>query len=245
MNDIINTKNTEKALSYLRKFTNKEVIIKPISDLKDPITNKPLTYLGATQEKENDIIIWLSENSPEESFVHEILHIILKYEGFPQVYVDERNLDNMSLKLRNYFSSVLDHPQVFKRMENDFDLDINSYYQLQAKQKIERFKKHDILPNNPQYYFLRQQDILICLDCFLWYNFGLEVLEIFKRKYIDAYQSCIALNKKINKIGFSNPKNVLEIFNIIKKHIINFGRHKKVDRAYIKLWQVVLAKQPK
>lgn len=253
---MIETKNTEKALSELRIFTDKPVTVRPISEMLLPGWNKPPKYLGGAVETDDEITIWLSDKCPEESFIHEVLHCILRHEGYPEISINEDYVNRKIHseywedlpRLQGYFSSTITHPEVFRRMESEFSINFDRYYNLQMMQKLDRFKKmkNDNISENLHPYVM-QQCILDSLDYFLWGDYGQKLLSEFQSMFPGAYQSCIALFNKVNKVGFSHPKKVQDSATIIKQHLIKYGERKGLDRKISNLWKaldiIILIKQ--
>jgi hypothetical protein len=252
---MIETKNAIKAIDRLRSYTTKPIIQKDIRELaSDPVYYSASSYLGATLNTPEFIIIYLSDKYPEASFVHEILHIILDYEGFPNVSINEgfarRNLPsqliNVLPKLQSNLSSTIDHPEVYRRIESDYNLDLEAYYEIEFQQKVNRFNKMiSISKSNEQYYFFRQQDILIGLDYFLWRDHGEKLLKLFRKYYPDAYSSCLSLFKKISKSGFKTPKQSYQSAKAIKMHLINYGKKMLLKKKYNDLWKALEIKLDK
>ena len=198
---MIETKNTLKVINMLRKYTDKKVFVKDIKELSnDPVFSGAASYLGATYNGPDSIIVYLNlsyQHTCEATFIHEILHIILDYEGFPNIIINEdvakilpSQFARVLPKLQSFFSSTVDHPEIFKRMESDFDLDLSLYYEIQVQQKLNRFYKSlaSDSKTNEQYYFFRQQDILIGLEYFFYpQNHKEKILKVFRESYPDAY----------------------------------------------------------
>jgi len=249
---MIETKNTLKVLDMLKRYTDKKVCIKDINELsEDPVFSNVTSYLGTTCEGPDSIIVYLNFSYPntcEATFVHEILHIILHYEGFPCIVVNEdianalpSKLSNLLPRLRNVFSSTIEHPEIFRRMNSDFDLNLASYYKTQVQQKLNRFRKS--LNNNQdkteQYYFFRQQDILVGLEYFFYpQDYKEQILSAFREFYPDAYMSCLALYNKVKRIGFNTPRSTYNSAKIIKEHIIKYGKKKSIGTLN-KVWEAL------
>ncbi|MGB0428915.1 MAG: hypothetical protein ACPGLV_00480 [Bacteroidia bacterium] len=99
-------------------------------------------YLGVTREEDHTIMIGLNEKYPEfqESvFIHEILHRILEQEGFPQIHLNHSKLKNYQPKVHWLFyylsgrlSEILDHPTIYLRMEDEYNLNLTSYFDFHA-----------------------------------------------------------------------------------------------------------------
>jgi hypothetical protein len=252
---IIQTENTLKVVGMLRKHTGKKVLIKDIKELSDdPVFSGAEFYLGATYNGPESIIVYLNlyhPNTCEATFVHEILHIILEYEGFPEIIINQAiartlppQFSRVLPKLQSFFSSTIDHPEIFKRMESEFELNLSPYYEIQVQQKLNRFQKglKTESEKNQQYYFFRQQDILIGLEYFFFpKNYKERVLQAFNRFYPDAYASCLSLYKRVRKVGFNSSKSSYQSAKMIKTHIIRYGERKKVG-IFNRMWEALEVK---
>lgn len=241
----IETENTIKALEMLRTYTDKPVVRRAINELDS-------SYLGVLDETRVSIDVYLSEKSPEESFIHEILHQILKYEGFPKVSINEDFVEDYITPLisgneqrvhyvlevlRNDFSSTIQHPEVYRRMRS-FPLDFEAYFEIEYSQKLERFQK-GIPKSNEQYYFYRQQDILIGCDYLLWGNQGKMLFKKLSEYYPDTYSSFLSLHKDIAEIGFATPKTAFQSAKLIREHIIKYGKRHGLKNKYNRLWEAL------
>lgn len=237
---MIETKNTLKVINVLRKHTDKKILVKDIKELSsDPGFSGAASYLGATYNGPDSVIVYLNLSHPhtcEATFTHEILHIILDYEGFPNIIINEdiakilpSQFVRVLPKLQSFFSSTIDHSEIFKRMESGFDLNLSLYYEIQVQQKLNRFYKslRNGSKTDEQYYFFRQQDILIGLEYFFYPQKHKEkILKIFGESYPDAYASCSSLYNKVKRVGFNTPKSGYKSAKIIKEHIIKYGERK-------------------
>jgi len=228
--------NTQLARELLAKLTDKPIIIKSLQEVANESRIQGIEgYLGATIETPDHILIALNENKPEtheNSFVHEILHKMLDYEGFPKVSVNQDyakknlppNLQVHLIKLLSFFHSVIQHPEIYKRMREDYKLDMDSYFCALLIQKRNRFDKKKSDDDQQRLIFSKQQDILDGLE-YMYYNKNQknEILRIFKDKSISAYNSCLGLHKAISKIGIHTPQSCLMVAGKIKAHIIKYG----------------------
>jgi len=170
----IKTKNTIKVLNELKKYTDKPVIQKDINDIYNNIiykhmkNNKEYNNLPAIaiveDRKEEGIYIYLSNICPEISFIHEILHQILIYEGYPDTSINTTNIalsaishapiyadKNIYIKkfmkelipslkyLQSSLTSVIHHNEIYRRLENEYELDMKEERKEMYNQKMRRF----------------------------------------------------------------------------------------------------------
>jgi len=244
----IETSNTKRAREQLQKLISKPIIVRPISELRIPGKKGPVTYLGACCEEDSAIRIWCSDKCPEATFVHEILHRILEYEGFPRVDVSEEYLTtspprfiNAVMRLRDNFSSTIEHPEVFRRMREDYKLDLPHYYHFEVKQKLHRFKVgSSITVSHPEYYFHQQQDILIGLDFYLWGNQAKVLFDVFRQVSPEAFKACEQLHGILHEVGFSTPDQMAKSAQLIHGHIIEFGHQHNLKAEFQDMWKAII-----
>jgi len=230
--------NIKKAINMLRVHSdNRQIIIDDITKL-DKYTN----YLGACTETHEKIFIYINYSFPEDIqeqvVIHEILHIILGHEGFPRVIINDnltREASPEAMKIfrymRDQFHSVIEHPQVFSREINDFDFDLDNYFNAQVEIKKDRFERRANRINDKSDYFVRQQDILIGLDYYSYPEKHRKIIQkMFRNLYPEAYKSCRNL---WGKLKFNNPQECYKSAQRIKKHIIRYGRKKKLLKTNI------------
>ena len=241
------TENVQLVISKLREIVDKPVIINDISTFKLPGRDAPVTFLGAIKQTETEITIWFSDKSPEETFVHEILHVLLDLEDWPKIQISNSlsKSDNfLSKNLQNYLKGILSsnvaHFELFNRMETDYELDLEKYYNLQYQQKIDRFNNSIINPNSPDYHFICQQDILEGINYRLWGEPGELLMEEFNLRNAGAYKSCLELYDKIYSIGFDTPELARKIAEEIKIHLIKYGQDNLLNQNFNSFWNYLL-----
>lgn len=247
---MVSTPNTEMALAALRLHTSKRVVVRPVSEFHHP--SFAGSYLGAVDESDEAINVYISELCPEQSLVHEVLHKVLDCEGFPNAWIDagfaKGALPAGMLRalpaLQAAFTSTVQHPEVFRRMEDDYDLDLDGYYALQAGQKLGRLERLSANENPVLYHFFRQEDILLCLDCLLWGGHGRKVLAYFRETFAEAHASCLELAEKVRARGFSTPGAALESALAIREHIMDYGERNLADRRLNDMWRALDVRLP-
>jgi hypothetical protein len=240
---MIERKNIQKLIKMLREHSDTREII--IDDIKK--IPRYSSYIGVCRQTSNEILIYSNygfpENIQEANIIHELLHVLLDHEGFPRVEINKNKFRNANPEakkvlsyLRDHFRSTIDHPQVFNREINEFDIDVCSYFDIQVEQKKHRFERRVEGKKDKNYYFLRQQDILIGLD---YYSFPSKhrrmIQKIFRSLYPETYKYCNTLYKKLK---FNNPNEVYTSAQKIKKDIIRYGRKKGLSKIN-KLWDAI------
>ncbi len=245
------TENTLLARERLSKFTDKPITITTVQEIAKQSGIKGIEgYFGATYEHADHIEVALNPNHPdslETSFVHELLHIMLDHEGFPSVTINKtyatahvpQQLWPGLPKLQSYFSSVLQHPEVYRRMRNEYTLDMEAYFGSLVTQKTNRFKKASTT-DQQQLLFLHQQDILDGLEYF-YYNdeHRAQILGLFKSKSPSAYQSCLGLHRSIEKIGMHTPQSCHKSAEAIKSRLIKHGAKRGLLPVFNSQWHAI------
>lgn len=230
-----------------RHSDNREIII-------DNIEKVPMyaTYLGVVSLTPDKILIYVNhdfpENIRESTVIHELLHVLLDHEGFPSIAVNEDksryaspDADRALSYIRDHFDSTIDHPQVFYREINEFDIDVDSYFDIQVKQKENRFLKgveraRTRKKKDKSYYFIRQQDILTGIDYYSYPSRHRKTIqEMFRSLYPEVFEYCDTL---YSKLKFNNPKEVFYSAQQMKKDIIIFGEKNGLSE-YNKIWDAM------
>lgn len=221
-------------IAEFAKFAN----VPELSNIVSNIAN----YLGAAKEYSDRIVVHLnfsvSESTREAVFVHEVLHIVLRYEGFPGIVTRADSIHsfppNLIPKLEfltDFFRSTVEHLRVYNRMQTDFTLDFTPYFEEEVQTRIRRFSKfpYKNSPRNAKYYYCVQQDILDGLNYYQFPEpFSQRILTVFKDTDPDGFSSCSALYGKLSKIGFSTPQQMFKCANLIKDQIVKYGERKSI-----------------
>jgi hypothetical protein len=247
---IPNTTNAETALALLATLSDKPVQVVDIQQLAAlPITSYFGAYLGANKETQSNFIVYLNQSYPERIqeavFFHEVLHLLLKYEGFPQITINlsigstcRSNLLDSLVKLRIHFASVIDHHIVFPRMRQLIGFDLSEYFDVQVNQKQVRLDRA-WEPNTVIRNFYAQQDILIGLEYFLYPEPQRScILRVFKSKNPGAYASVEDLQEKVSQTAVITPKELFDIAKQIKSHIIKYGGKKAISHLNV-MWKAL------
>jgi hypothetical protein len=251
--DILDSQSVSSAIQMLRRLSDqRKIIVKNIREM--PI---PGSYLGAVMQLEDRIDIYCDLSRPEivrqAILVHEIVHIVLSREGFPEIVVKENvssdlppQQQGLATRLRDRFKSAIDHPEVFRRMTSTFELNLDSYFDAQVDQKLRMFQSGSKGKSwrDQDYYFERQQDIMWGIE-FFWYPSKQrdQILLAFQNTHPDSHQSCLSLYSKIKGIGFQTPTSCYESAQIMKSHIISYGENRKTG-AFNRMWEALHVRRP-
>jgi hypothetical protein len=237
---MIDTKNVCRAIDLLRGFSDQRKII--VQDIQ--VMPIPGSYLGGTIQQEDRIEIYCDMSYPESVreavIVHEILHKILGHEGFPEVLVNETMSGGLLprqkqsvLMLRSRFKSAIDHPEIFRRITSEFELDTSAYFDAQVQQKIRMFKSgsQSRVKEQQERSFQYQQAIMSGIE-FFWYPNAHRhrILSVFRDLHPDPYRSCLSLYEKVKETGFGTPVSCYKSACTVKSHIIEYGESRTIGR---------------
>ncbi len=224
------TDNTILAKEKLAKLTSKEVIVLSLDQLSEILNDKSfINYFGMAYETSSNILIGLNSHKPhtyESTFVHEILHIILKYEGYPNIVItdisDKSPLYNVIFRLRNNFHSTIEHPIVYYRMSSEFTLNMQDYFSSLFDQKINRFKRK--IPSD-QKIFYYQQDLLDSIEYhFYEKDYAAKLLNKIKKRDFLLYKFSHKIIKNYPSPSSASPSEISNIFHFIKDMIKYYGK---------------------
>jgi hypothetical protein len=112
-----------------------------------PLTRKKLApFRYATRDTEH-IVVEKGPQADSHSIVHELIHAILMAEGYHWI---RGNLDHF---LMSALSNELQHPEVFRRMEEEYKLDMAPYWEgwpAKLQHGLEGMRRER---SNPQWWF--------------------------------------------------------------------------------------------
>ena len=114
-------------------------------------------------------------------------------------------------------------------MRQDYNLDMERYFESLLEQKVSRFSKKNA-GNEQESIFSNQQDILDGLEYFYYdADYRTQVLSCFRDNSESAYNSCLQLRTKIEKTGMHTPHSCLKSGKKIKAHIIKYGGKRNLN----------------
>lgn len=248
----IETDNTRKVINKLRQYIDKPIEVKDLAELASQGAAYAVNYLGSAKEYLNKIEVHLNLTKPEDVreavFVHEVLHIVLHHEGFPGIatradlvrFLSPSDAQALE-KLRNRFSSTIDHLQIYKRMITEFNLNFDLYFDALVQAKIRRFGKFssNTPVKNAKYYFYVQQNILDGLDYYQYPDpYSQRILTIFRETCSEGFASCLALHEKTEKVGYSTAPLAYRCADLVRNQIIKYG-HKKGVGMFNQFWSAL------
>jgi len=223
----------QKIISMLReKGEKREIIINNISNLNIKNTSALLGGIKYFENKKGSITVSLntkfSENIQTAVFHHELLHLISAYEGWPMVRfhgnktVLTQNEREYLVTFQKELASIFQHPYVYSRMINDFELDYETYFDTQVQLKKNLLTKS--IKKYANSVEKTQEDIFKAID---YYHYPeknkKEILDFYRQVNYPAYKINRSLSKKTK---FDTPMAVKKSFNLVKKEVIKLGRKK-------------------
>jgi hypothetical protein len=229
------TENTKKAIENLSELTDKPIILTTLEE-EARATNLPyiVNFLGATREEEGGFIIALNDKEPdthESTFVHEVTHIIIRYLRYPEIMLDEAYVHKYIPSIHHplishvisSFTSCIEHPEVYRQMSINYDLDMEAYFQTLFKRKLQlldSFTYSSLLER----VFLTQQTILDCIE----YHYYSQTVknDIFRKVEEvspDAYQIACQLIDGLADNWSHSPEAFTEAARFILNRVIQVG----------------------
>jgi hypothetical protein len=229
---MIHTDKTKKAQDKLINLTKKEISIISTQEFATRF-NVPLVkdFLGVYYYFDNKHIIAVNYNKPEtieSSFVHECCHAIMKHEKYSEFeykYFETDTLEfiNTLKFITSILTSAIQHPKVYRMMEEDFNIDMNIYFEGIIFQKNERLEKQPTISNQnlDHKIFLIQQNIIDGLE-YLYYplKYKNDILKKLMTICPNSYDYLKGLEKA--KLDFmtlkSHKKSSQDFLDKIKKY---------------------------
>jgi len=229
------TENTKKATQTLRALTDKPIILTTIEE-EARRTNTPyiIGWTGAATEEADRFIIALNHDEPdthESTFVHEVIHFILWYSKYPKISIDETyartyiptNLRSILPGLVSTLTSSIEHPEVYRQMSDNYDLDMEAYFQNLLRQKVQKVNSFTY-SSLKELLFLNQQTIVECIE-YHYYSPSVkdELLRLVERKSADGYQIAASVIDEIDDNWAQSPENFRNAARLVLNRVIQYG----------------------
>ena len=179
----------------------------------------------------------------EHSVVHEILHGILREERYPDADLPDWSAvlpdwRNFARDIRNRFVDCLDHQVVYRRMVNDFSLDMPTYFAAKAAGQISAINQ--TIVDMPSYYPTHSYvmpEILAGLDYPLWGNEEMVSVGHLRELNSDAADYLLQIHKELESTGHSTPEEVFQCGETIRAMILDYGSGHGVSEDILKWWR--------
>lgn len=234
MENLIITEKMEIAKRKLAKFTNKPIRLISTLEMSHIVGRESVkNYHGGATESGTEIVIALNYDMPEtneDTYIHEILHLILKYEGYPEIIINQKALTtnipaqyyNNVYTIRDFLKSAIDHPEVYRRMGKDFKIDMSECHKYDVQLKSTRYSKK--MNEGEKGIFIIQQDILDGHEYFYFDEANSKnMIKVLRDNSPRAYDVCLGLSKQTMKTGFAKPTDARKSAQIILDRIVKFG----------------------
>lgn len=247
---LTNFPSVAKALADLSRLTSTPVVFKDFAELRRDLPDQRVpTHIttGATIAMNGEIRIYVGDKRAEFTAVHELLHQLLSAEKFPEVQYRDAELegeteqelqeiDQAAYSLRNNFQNVLEHPEIYRRMGENYGLAMGGYLDQIGLEHVDRLKR--VFARGPAAYDpQRMYDILQELECFLIGEHAAKARQQFKRSCWQAFSACFRLFNSIRIIGFTTPVAMQKAAETIRDQIIDYGKANEIQGPLPRLWE--------
>jgi len=185
------------------------------------------------------LIIYVSDHYPEAHIIHEMLHAMLRIEGYPQyklnpkllylppkIFLSNKYLIDPLKKISDELTNNIDHILINKLMEK-YDLDFRKLRDIQYQYEYSHLEKERKYDNIAE----KVMDHIIMAIGTLEYDSSLdeihrcELLDILKQKHIESYKYRSEFAKIIEEYPHSNPNEykilLIKILEKIKNIFYN------------------------
>jgi len=250
----IETENTLKVREELRKYDSRPLIVRDIKELKHhPKYSNLANYLGVNFPYQQDQIqIYVDREYAEAVIVHEILHSILIYEGYPQVEINitlfsqlPKPFQDITENIERKFQDTIDHIEILRRMKEQYTIDIDRYFFKLYNIKYEKFQrgKNERFRICDGFIFREQEYILEGIDYFNYIEpYKEKLFNTFNVIYPNACILCKNICDIISPTEFKTPKKMREVAIQIQQHIIEYGENKYHNKIFNMVWKTLTIK---
>ena len=241
---------------------DREKVIKIITILRKTGDSRKLSYkhisecpfniesTAAIESNNIDIIVYFDDSIllslQEEAIIHELLHILVRNDGFPEAIVSNTFLSNnpkarrMTTGCQFTLTSIIQHPEILRREMEIFDIDENLIFAHTIKMKKRLLNARPETFDRNLTHFFNQQEILEIFECHFYpEQYKQNILSIYQKESPISYKSTLKLMKSISIESMYYPKGCKSSAIKLLKHVINYGKKHmlKTSTKYNEIWK--------
>lgn len=241
--EILQRPNVKTLLERVRTLTTRPINFRHTSEWKPTATGHPPRLISpAMHPTDTSYDIYLNEVLPEQMVVHELLHIVLVEEGYPDIAFDETKAPK-NAPHRQYFEGFYDdlvnklqHPEIYRRMEEEYGQDMPPY----RAHVTDGLIAQAFDPSNQFLSFPlgKQTAIVEIIDHLYLQPESRKNLHRYRSATPITYKVAISIHQEMKKIEFRTPQDALKCLNIFLDHIYECGKKigAKLDNE---LWRAI------
>ncbi len=183
---------------------------------------------------DNSYDVYLNEILSEQMAVHELLHVILVEEGYPDIKFDEAkapaNAPNRESFERMYDGLVnkFQHPEIYRRMKEVYGQDMPPYRAYVATGLVNELT-FDTSTGILSFPLGRQSAIADIIEHLY--------LQPESQIYLDRYRSLAGetyavgheIKREMDRIGFKTPQDALRCLNLFLERVFQYGKTMSVN----------------
>lgn len=241
--------NLEIIERHVCKYTQKKILVRDISELRfeDKFFHN---CFGAESENDRNLLVWIDARLVTEMieaiYVHELLHRVMRYQGFAEWNITKDHLSSKQSSigetaddLCGFVGSKLEHPEIYRRMRADFNLDMDGYFSnelISIRGYLD--SKYNRTPSN--ICLNEQMSIILAFEA-LYYDppHSEAALKMIKESYPGVAKYAVEVKKNVENTN-STPLGCSRSFDVLKESMRRFRIEKygyRFEGAYGPMWK--------
>jgi hypothetical protein len=218
------------AIEHARALTDRPIFFKHASEWVSADPGDPdVLESSARVDCEDHEEIYLIDELPELMAVHELLHVILELEGYPNAQLNPSAVLRKSGKEEEFarrcvdFTNLFLHPEIYRRTREVYSLEFAPFRVYAAKvlddQAAEAIARGEVkFPLGKQAHIFNVRNLLHLRP----ESDG--TLKRYQKTCAATHAFAVSLDEKLAKIGMVTPAAARRAAAIIKDELIAFGR---------------------
>lgn len=236
LDELIERPAIQKARERVEALTSLPVNFRHVSQWKPSDPEHPHKLPGPAMHP-TDIAfnVYLDETLPEQMAVHELLHVVMIEEGYPDIRFDGARAPTGSRYQRSFeaFADGLvnkfQHPEIYRRMEQEYGQDMRTY-QVHVSSQLASGSALDVA-NGPLSFPLGKQTAIVDILDQLYLSPGSSpFIARYRTASPDTVAAAEALQLEFDQTGFATPEDALHNLKLFVEHEIRFGKAIGVGR---------------
>ena len=170
--------------------------------------------------------------------VHEALHGILLEEKYP-IAISHRVVESQDKtnEILWAFTNLIHHIEIFRRMKEQYEVDVEAYFQHRADEIRPRIEKR--VAADDSLFATLHMDVLVLFDTFYMGKHGAELQARYRKLAERPVDVCQSIHEAVLPVGCQTADDAIRSARIFQEKMAGFMRRFGVGQEFTEFWESI------
>jgi hypothetical protein len=230
LNELTKRPAVQMVLETAKSLSSLPINIRCTSEWRPTHPDHPLSLPGPMMYPTGQSFdVYLNETLPEQMVVHELLHVVLIHESYPEIRFDASRAPNNAQERERFKSfadrlvNKLQHPEIYRRMETEYHQEMAGYQAYVSAELLDLFKTN-VNQGLLSYPLGIQTSLADIIDLLYLQPGSHTALDGYRAALPAAFDAAVSLKEELDRITFRTPPEALSCVNLFNTHSYRFGK---------------------